>query len=164
MPTDIHGQVHAGSLGLYDDAKEQDDAAARAERHERAHLEGVIRRQIRREKRRSNKDHKAAERLAAGKSKHSWLRRVFSGEKSRASNAEDGNGDDDGYEPVKLPVREREDYAIVRRPVTPDPVYTIDDVDPEESLWLKECGMVRVLSDDPGGCHIVPASCIQRPE
>lgn len=31
-----------------------------------------------------------------------------------------------------------------------------------ESLWLKECGMIRVKSDNPGGCHIVAKPFILR--
>lgn len=31
-----------------------------------------------------------------------------------------------------------------------------------ESPWLKECGMIRVKSDNPGGCHIVAKPFIVR--
>jgi hypothetical protein len=52
----------------------------------------------------------------------------------------------------------------VRKPPTPEPLYTAEDMDPVESPWLRECGMVKVKSKDPGGCHIVPKSVIQKSE
>ncbi|KAF1850623.1 uncharacterized protein K460DRAFT_327680 [Cucurbitaria berberidis CBS 394.84] len=154
MPTDVHGQHHAGSLGLFDDDAENDNAIARAERHEHDHLESVIRRHKRREKRQFRKDQKAAERAAQGKSKLpwpiSWVGKLFGGGKDLSPDA------------GRVPESARSEYVIVRRPETPEPVYTGEDVDPVDSPWLRECGMVRVKSDDPGGCHIVPKSVIQK--
>jgi hypothetical protein len=54
------------------------------------------------------------------------------------------------------------EYVVVRRPPTPELAYTADDIDPTDSPWLRECGMVRVKSDDAGGCHIIPKSSIQK--
>lgn len=53
---------------------------------------------------------------------------------------------------------------IARTPSTPEPVYTTEDVDSVDSPWLQECGMVRINSDDRGGCHIVPKESIQKDE
>ena len=60
--------------------------------------------------------------------------------------------------------RARVSYNIVRRPKTPDPVYQDKDVQPVDSPWLRECGMVKVKSKNPGGCHIVSKTIIQREE
>jgi hypothetical protein len=55
-------------------------------------------------------------------------------------------------------------YVVVKKPAMSEPVYTAEDIDPVDSPWLRECGMVRVKSDDGGGCHIVPKSCIRKNE
>ncbi|KAJ4364556.1 hypothetical protein N0V83_009152 [Neocucurbitaria cava] len=185
MPTDVHGQTHAGSLGLFDDDTEHDNATARAERHEYERLEGVIRRQERRDARQSRKDQKAAEHRAAaaaqGKSKllPRWLGRLFGGGGGKDLSSDDatpparpvavaegqrGRGIEEERGRSRIPRRNMEEYVIVRRPETPEPVYTGEDVDAVDSPWLRECGMVRVKSDDPGGCHIVPKSVVQKNE
>lgn len=158
MPIDIHGQVHAGSLGLFDDDNEHRRAVDRAERREREYLEKVIRREERREDRIYRKDVKTAERVAAGKPAQSWFSRIF----HRNRNDEPGENENDVTKEGRIPVRERGEYVIVRKPPTPEPVYTEDDMDPVDSPWLNACGMVRVKSTDPGGCHIVPKSSIQK--
>lgn len=179
MPTDAHGQTHAGSLGLFDDDTEHDNATARAERHEYSRLEGEIRRQERRDARQFRKDQKAAEHRAAaaqGKSKllPRWLGRLFGGGGGKdlspdhatpparpvAVEGQQRGGLEGERERSRIPRRNMEEYVIVRRPETPEPVYTGEDIDAVDSPWLRECGMVRVKSDDPGGCHIVPKSVI----
>jgi hypothetical protein len=59
----------------------------------------------------------------------------------------------EGSDEVKIVIDNREpmEYVIVRRSETPEPVYTESDVDSVDSPWLKECGVVRVWSKDPGG-------------
>lgn len=160
MPTDLHGTPHTGNLGLFDDDSEQASALARAERHEHARLEGVIRRHERHQKRQFAKEAKAASRAAQRNSASklpsplAWMGRLF------GSSAKDGSGG----ERMPESKMEREEYVIVRREEKPEKVYTREDVDPVESIWLRECGMVRVKSGDPGGCHIVPESGIRKNE
>jgi hypothetical protein len=158
MPRDRHGVLHAGSLGLFDDPDELDAARARAERHEREHLELLIQRQIRREARQFRKDLKTAESASQLPWPISWLSRLFGGGK-------DTTPVPDGDEVKKVrEIHEPMVYVIVRRPETPELVYTEDDVDHVDSPWLEECGMVRVRSKDPGGCHIVSKSRILKSE
>ncbi|CAO2653610.1 Nn.00g030210.m01.CDS01 [Neocucurbitaria sp. VM-36] len=185
MPTDVHGQTHAGSFGLFDDDAEHNDAIARAERHEHERLEGLIRRQERREKRRFRKDEKVAGRSNAAHTKSklprsmSWLGKLFGGGGGRdlsleaatarsvaaaTDSADEGRVEGENSRKGKLPERQMSEYVIVRKPETPEPVYTGEDVDATDSPWLRACGMVRVKSDDPGGCHIVPKSVIQKNE
>jgi hypothetical protein len=149
MPRDHHGVLHAGSLGLFDDLDELDATHFRAERHEREYLESVIRHQQRREARQYRKNLKAATNTKPP-SRLPWpislLVRFFGGVKDT------GPADDKKARQIREPI----EYIVVRRPETPELVYTEEDVDPVHSLWLEECGMVRVRSKDPGGCHIVP--------
>lgn len=173
MPTDAHGVTHAGTLGLFDDIDENAAAALRAERHERETLETAIRRHERRAGRQRRRDAQTAEREAAGKSKlpwHlSWFARLFGGGKdsspdSRHTGAVDGilaDGSGKG-KARKEDEYETSGFKVIRKPSTPEPVYTAEDVDPVDSPWLRECGVVRVKSDDGGGCHIVPKSSIQK--
>jgi len=146
MPTDEHGQTHAGTIGLFDDADELAATALRTERHERRELES----QIRRLERRTGRQHRKEVRAADGKSRLPlWLAKIF---------RSDEKASDDGDKTITV----TEEWIVVRKPVTREPEYTAQDIDPVDSLWLRECGMVRVKSDDAGGCHIVPKSSVQK--
>lgn len=165
MPTDIHGQPHTGSVGLFDDPSEHASALARTERHEHARLEGVIRRHERHQKRQFAKEAKAASKATQGKSKSAsklspiaWMSKLFGGGKDVKTDTVDAGGE------RTLPERKIEEYIIVRKEEAPEKVYTREDVDPVDSLWLRECGMVRVNSGGPGGCHIVPEGVIRKNE
>ncbi|KAH7072029.1 hypothetical protein BKA63DRAFT_567958 [Paraphoma chrysanthemicola] len=170
MPTDQHGVTHAGALGLYDDADEKMAADQRLERHQREHLRTMIRREQRREGRQQRKEAKATKREAEGRSvllrPGSWLEKALHREKHsrteshRLKLGEDGIDDD--KKPTKGQMRVTTEYVVVRRPATPEPAHTAEDIDPIDSPWLRECGMVRVKSDDSGGCHIVPKNSIQK--
>jgi hypothetical protein len=99
----------------------------------------------------------------------SCLGKLFSGGKDLSLDlipadpaGEPAEGGDQEY--TKLPVRVIAEDVVVRRPELREPVYTAQVVDVIDSLWLRECGMVRVKSDDAGGCHIVPKSNIQEDE
>tara|TARA_R110002003_G_scaffold105_3_gene8744 strand:- start:15825 stop:16346 length:522 start_codon:yes stop_codon:yes gene_type:complete len=171
MPTDQHGVTHAGALGLFDDVDENNAAAERSERHERECLETVIRREHRRAGRQHRKEAKAARREIRGRSipswPASWFGKVLHGGKhsshdSGSSKLDNGASGDEEKDTVRGRIRLTTEYVVVPRPVTPDPVYTAEDIDPVDSPWLRECGMVRVKSDDNGGCHIVPKSSIQK--
>lgn len=166
MPTDRHGVTHVGTIGLFDDDDEYQVAMDNAERHERKHLESKIRRQERRDKRQQRKEDRAADQEISGKSKLLWpfsrLGRFFGGGKKPRLDAT--STIDDGDEPTSG-IQKTTEYVIVRKPSTPEVVYTAQDVDTTiDSPWLRECGMVRVMSDDAGGCHIVPKSSIQKSE
>ncbi|KAL1795906.1 hypothetical protein ACET3X_006130 [Alternaria dauci] len=167
MPKDPHGQAHTGTYGLFDDPDELAQATAREESHEIHRLEGQIRRQKRRDRRLDRKDEKAAKRAAAGKESKSRISSLFGrffGIKDSESSHEPGRslGSDDEDGDVKKSARKPE-YIIVRRPVTPKRVYHAEDVDTSvNSLWLNECGMVKVKSDDVGGYHIVSKTEIEK--
>jgi hypothetical protein len=171
MPTDKHGVTHAGTIGLFDDEEQENYVSVeRSERHEIEHLQSQIRRHDRREERKDRREQRAANRAAKGKSKLSWsiswMGKVFDGGKDLSpepspakpvvGTSQGGNND-----PVKK-IRVKTEWVVVRKPPTPEPVYTAGDIDPVDSPWLRECGMVRVKSDDAGGCHIVPKSSIQK--
>lgn len=148
MPRDPSGKVHTGSVGLFDDPDEIAAWEASAEAHEISRLEGQIRR-------RERKEEKAARRAATGKSTSrlpSFINRIL--------------GRETKFTPVEDDAKrfQKKEYVIVRKPPTPDPVYTAEDVEPVDSPWLRECGMVMVRSKDPGGCHIVPKSMIEKSE
>lgn len=162
MPTNLHGMTHAGTIGLFDDDDEYDAVMKRNERYERQHLESVIRRHERREGRQQRKEAKAADRAAKGKPElsrpASWIARLFGrGKESDIEPNARGTKNKDGDE-----VSITTEYVVVRRPPSPEIVYTAEDLDPVDSPWLRECGMIRVISDDAGGCHIVPKSSIQK--
>ncbi|KAF2818830.1 hypothetical protein CC86DRAFT_151206 [Ophiobolus disseminans] len=173
MPTDHHGVTHAGAIGLFDDDDENAATLASAERHEIAGLEKVIRCEERSTKRKLRKEDKAAQREVECKPNLprpvSWLNRLFSASSSESSLtrlAEEESETDDEKKTTtttkKKKKRVKAEWTVVRRPVAPDAVYTAQDVDPVDSPFLRECGMVRVVSDDAGGCHIVPKSTIQK--
>jgi hypothetical protein len=169
MPTDKHGVTHAGTVGLFDDDGENYTSVERSERHEIEHLQSQIRRHERCEDRKERRELKAADRGAKGKSKlqwpMSWIGKVFGGDKDLSpdsSSARPGDGKGQGgNEPVR-DICVKTERVVVRKPPTPEPVYTADDIDPVDSPWLGEYGMVRVKSDDPGRCHIVPKSSIEK--
>ncbi|KAH7084328.1 hypothetical protein FB567DRAFT_593800 [Paraphoma chrysanthemicola] len=171
MPTDQHGVTHAGALGLYDDADETMAADQRLERHQREHLGTVIRREQRRVRRQHRKEANTPKSEAEGRSvllrPRSWLEKALHREHhSRIESSplklgeEDGTGGD--KKPAKGQIKVTTEYVVVRRPATPEPTYTAEDIDPIDSPWLRECGMVRVKSDDCGGCHIVPKNSIHK--
>jgi hypothetical protein len=170
MPTNQHGITHAGTIGLFDDPDETAASNAHIERHEIRGLEKVIRRENKRVLRKRRKDEKRKDE----KSPHhnpdkkpklsrpaSWFGTLFGGSKD--------------VSPERTPsrlvekVKDRrksspmpQGWEVVRKPATPEPVYTAQDVDLVDSPWLRECGMVRVTSGDAGGCHIVPKSRIDK--
>jgi hypothetical protein len=161
MPTDQHGMTHAGAIGLFDDDDERDAITERSERHERRRLGSKIRRHERRADRQERKEAKAADQEAKARSKllraPSWIETLFGGRKDLS-----GNTDKDQSDQSDMSIRVTTEYIVVRRPPTPRPEYTVDDIDPTNSPWLRECGMVRVNSDDGGGCHIVSKNNIQK--
>jgi hypothetical protein len=169
MPTDKHGVTHADTLCLFDDEQENYVSVERFERHDIEHLQSQIRRHERHENRKERRELKAANCAAQGTSELprpiSWMGKIFGGKdlspepspaKPVGGTSQGGNND-----PVKK-IRVKTEWVVVRKPPTPEPVYTADDIDPVDSPWLRECGMVRVKSDDAGGCHIVPKSSIQK--
>lgn len=168
MPTDVHGITHAGAIGLYDDDEENAASLARAERCEVKDLEKVIRRADRRSKRQERKDDKVAQRDTNNKAKlsqpASWFGHLLSGGKDPSPKRTGAKPvhDKEGGSKTKIPITSREEWMVVRRPEEPDAVYTVQDVDSVDSPFLRECGMVRVVSDDAVGCHIVAKSRIEK--
>jgi hypothetical protein len=167
MPTDAHSQAHTGTYGLFDDPDEFAQVTSREEAHEIQRLQGQIRRQKRRDRRLDRKDEKAAKRAAAGKESKSRITSLFGkffGVKSSESihePAQPVDSDDEDRQVNKSDGKPA--YMIVRRSVTPKKVYHVEDVDTSvNSLWLSECGMVKVKSDDVGGYHIVSKTDIEK--
>ena len=153
MPTDARGRLHAGSLGLFDDDFEYQKPSRSAKRQERRRLEGAIR-----------LDEKYDTLYVMQHNdkptwSSNWLKRLFCGGKT------------DGYEIISsTPVIDEKTalekaighYTNAGKPLAAGLVVSIEKVDPVDSPWLRECGMVRVRSDDPGRCHIVPRSVVGR--
>lgn len=171
MPKDILGQTHAGSLGLFDDASEYDVTTARAERRERGRLEGMVRRHVRRDKRQFRKEQKTAKRAAQKVTKIprlvSWFLDLFGRKETNsvtaAPSTSAGTCSDKGKREryrVGVPLMGLGDFVIVRRPESAELIYTAEDVEPLDSPWLMECGMVRVRSSETGECHVVPKRAI----
>lgn len=167
--TDRNGIRHSGNMGLFDDPDEIEAAKRRRERHELEHHKTQIRRIQRQDERDRLKKKKEAKRIAKGKSPKPWYSRVF--EKGQAEKGEarlagphGGDGKKPGDASMGSSTRKEYGYVIVRRPSTPEIIYTDDDLTLVESPWLEACGMVRVRSDDRGGCHIVPKSDIRNSE
>jgi len=139
-------------MSLFDDP----DEIEAAERRELKYHQAQILRLQRQDKSNRVRKEKAASRIAQGKSPEPWYSRIFRrGEDQRTGALDDQKPDVSPRESTEY------EYVIVRRPSTPEVIYTLNDVDPVDSPWLAECGMVRVRSDDEGGCHIVPKSSIQ---
>ncbi|KNG46818.1 DNA binding protein [Stemphylium lycopersici] len=183
MPRDAWGQPHTGSQGLFDDVDETARSTARAEAKEIKALQTQIRRQLRRDRHQEYKEAKIARRIAAGKPPESrmseLLERVFGARRKGdggSLNAEEEamrrieaekleEGEEGGvWEGNRSSGRARISYSIVRISKMPDPAYRDNDVQPVDSPWLRECGMVKVKSSNPGGCHIVSKTIIQREE
>lgn len=157
MPKDHHGVTHAGSLGLFDDEDENAASTARAESHEIVRLERKMGRRERQQRRKASGKPEFPHGMA-------WLGKIkiFSGSSSSSSTSIDRiHGK---YAEKQQDESEEKQFEVVRRPATPEPVYKAQDVDPVDTPWLRECGMVRVKSDDAGGCHIVPKSTISKSE
>jgi hypothetical protein len=141
MPTDKHGVTHASSLGLFEDEDEHYATVERSGRHERKHLEPQIRRQERRKNRLQRREFRPAEREAKWNSKLpwpvSWLGKLFGGDKDLSpepiparpvgGTSKGGNSD------LAKQIRVKKDYVVMRKPPTPQPVYTAEDIDPADS-------------------------------
>ncbi|RMZ71863.1 hypothetical protein GMOD_00009210 [Pyrenophora seminiperda CCB06] len=183
MPQDPSGTSHTGTHGLFDDPDELAATTAHATSHELHRLQGQIRRlerhdksSSRREARREEKRllrqaHGKGERTAEAQGGGGWFARVFGVRSVRRAQAEErkdsinsGKDGDDGGDKQEEAGRKMV-YSIIRRPVTPETVWRKEHVMVgEESLWLRECGMVRVKRGDEGGCHIVSERVIERRE
>ncbi|KAF2849740.1 hypothetical protein T440DRAFT_124964 [Plenodomus tracheiphilus IPT5] len=168
MPTNRHGMYHSGSLGLFDDPDEIEAAERRRDRHEIEHHQAQIRRMQRQDeqdKRQRLKEDNQAKRISQGKSPRPWYSRMFGRSKEERGEAGLAGSGARGSEKVDESSagggKKEYEYVIVRRPSTPEVTYTEDDIDAVDSPWLEACSMVRVKSDDYGGCHIVPKSSIQ---
>jgi hypothetical protein len=168
MPTGPHGQAHTGTYGLFDDPDELAQTIALEETHEIHRLEGQIRRQERRDRHEDRKEEKAAKRKAsrrAPKSKISLLfGKIFGGKYSGSIRKPARLSGSDDEDAMAAKEAKGTGYKIVRRPVTPETVYHAEDVEAVDSLWLRECGMVKVKSDGGGGCHIVSKTDIEKSE
>ncbi|KAI8941607.1 hypothetical protein NX059_002822 [Plenodomus lindquistii] len=168
--TDARGAQHCGSTGLFDDPDEIEAAAQRREHHELRYHEAQIRRMQQWDARDRLKQKKEERRVAQGKSPKPWYSKMFGKskeQKGEVGSAGSGAADDEKIRETSAGTAPRGrgyEYVIVRRRPTPEAIYTENDVDDVESAWLEACGMVRVMSDDRGGCHIVPKSSIQSSE
>ena len=141
MAKDAHRVTHRGAHGLFDDFDEV---------HELHHVQKTSRREVR-----------MAERIARGKPAESKISCLFAKVLPR-NDKRDGferfdNGKEDLSKGIAIVVNGK---AISGE----DPVYQNRgwDTGAVESPWLKECGMIRVKSDNPGGCHIVAKPFILR--
>jgi len=113
------------------------------------------------------REEKQALRVAQGKAAEGWFGRIFGGGQSRAKDTRGEGGSGDGEEEggqgqKKTNRRVVVEYKILPRPTTPEAEWKVEDVQVVDSVWLQECGMVRVKSENPGGCHIVSGSVIEK--
>jgi len=110
------------------------------------------------------REEKRALRVAQGKVAEGWFGRIFGGGKCGAKDTCGGGGSSsssgDGEEERGQGQKKIVEYKIVRRPTTLEADWKVEDVQVVDSVWLQECGMVRVKSGNPGGCHIVSGSVI----
>lgn len=170
MSNDPTGTPHTGTYGLFDDPDELASAIAHATSHELHRLKGRIRRLERHDQasacKAQHREEKRALRLAQGKAAEGWFDRVLCRRLRSEGNRdegyrENGGGGNNG----RGEARRRVEYRIVRRPTTPEVLWRKEDVQiGDDSIWLQECGMVRVKSENPGGCHIVSKSAIGKGE
>jgi hypothetical protein len=144
--------THRGSHGLFDD-RDNTDEMAHANAHE---MHQVQTRQLGEQ---NTKDAKVARRIARGKPAESRLEcfvaRVFARHDKKSDNFEDGDEkEEDLSERIMVGARGK---SMVEE----DSVYQPRD-SAADSLFLKECGMVRVKGNVPGGCLIVPRNFLLR--
>ncbi|KAF2800952.1 hypothetical protein K505DRAFT_227490 [Melanomma pulvis-pyrius CBS 109.77] len=149
MPTDHTGQLHAGSIGLFDDDDEYELTQSHLRRRQQR-LERKVEKRLEKEARKSAKKSETEGSRPSGLL--SWFVRLFGLRKASPSS--------------RVVVR-REITGLQRRSRTPllyesnGPTYPASSVHPEPSIFLEECGMVRVRSSKVGGWDIVPRTAIR---
>ena len=143
--------THRGAHGLFDDI----DEGSHSEAHELHHVQKTSRRH------QTNKEARMAERIARGKPAESKLSCLFAKVLPR-SDRKDGfeRFDDEKEDPSQgITITVNGNAMPGESPMYQNRVWDIGAV---ESPWLKECGMIRVKSNSPGGCHIVAKPFILR--
>ncbi|CAA9960511.1 hypothetical protein PTMSG1_03913 [Pyrenophora teres f. maculata] len=178
MPRDPTGVPHTGTLGLFDDPDELAASTALATSHELHRLKGQIRRLERHDVSAARRQYRegSKERRKDGKKdkgKEGWWCKIFnssnkaarpnsslsksnlSSENMTTANTLRSNYGPEDEEEYKNNKHKIIHYEIVRRPTTPEAEWKAEDVQSVDSIWLQECGMVRVKSGCPGGCRIV---------
>ena len=162
---DRHGQLHSGSIGLFDCALEED----KTQRELRE-------RQERREKRTLKHDRRRAKQEAAGSilpTRLQWVTRKFGIGKAQAKEEhavleEDKEKDDGPSGPRRRDANTKRDSCSSSSTLV-DPAdevhqtFPASDIHPESSPFLEELSMVRVKSDNPEDCgwKIVSQACIR---
>lgn len=139
MPKDPNRVNHRGAQGLFDDI----DDVSHAEEHE---LQDASRRA-------AAKEAKRAQRIARGKPAESKLSCLFAKVLSKRDKKDDGfEHFEDGIVSESITVTPEIKVTV---PETKGYRYRDWDTGAVESPWLRECGMIRVKSNEPGGCRIV---------
>ncbi|KAF2647258.1 hypothetical protein K491DRAFT_723595 [Lophiostoma macrostomum CBS 122681] len=171
MNFDKHGQLHAGTVGLFDCPYEHDETQNR-----------LRERQERREKSELKHDRKRGRRQVTGSrfpAPLRWLTKYFGwgkvGPKTKARpEFEEKTHDDtvrenshrrlDASAKHEAPSSESNLVVLEEDEVEEDETYPASALHPEPSILLEECGMVRVRSNNPRdfGWKIVPKSCIRQ--
>ncbi|KAF2245760.1 hypothetical protein BU26DRAFT_508362 [Trematosphaeria pertusa] len=157
MPLDRHGQLHAGSIGLFDDPDEDEYTQRKWQRRQEEKENWA---KIKAEHQRK-KAEKQAIKVLNPPSTLSWFRRFFfkGKEASRApstarrqptpspSSASVGSPWDSDGEPLSR---------------TPSPTYSASEVDDElDSPFYQELGLVRLKADRNTDVKVVPRSSIR---
>ncbi|KAF1996624.1 hypothetical protein P154DRAFT_565934 [Amniculicola lignicola CBS 123094] len=137
MPFDHTGQVHAGSIGLFDCDYEYERT-----HRTRLNADGTEYKYV------PGSHPKRPSRLKRGWNKLLGRKQVPKGFKIVGPKRVE-------KQPEPEPEMEEEEEE-------PQETYPRSDVDPEESPWLEACGMVRVKCiEEPGGWKIVSESSIR---
>ncbi|EDU48072.1 conserved hypothetical protein [Pyrenophora tritici-repentis Pt-1C-BFP] len=161
MPRDPSGVPHTGTLGLFDDVDELATSTALTTSHELHRLKGQIRRlerhdisearrQYREDGREVRRDNRNAKK-EKGKGKEGWWKSIFSTktpktarEFAESERLQSTYEKEDGEDSEPDNRQKNIQYRIVRRPTTPEAPWKAEDVQSVDSIWLQECGMVRV--------------------
>ncbi|PSN70734.1 hypothetical protein BS50DRAFT_673494 [Corynespora cassiicola Philippines] len=165
MPIDPHGQLHAGTIGLFDDEGEWIQTQRLRQKRQQRRIAWETHKRTKEAKRiygakrlRPSFFSRVAiflhlrKPISVPAQRHVPLLASQEDHEEESVGREDNAGDlDRSNLPFDLPHR-----THVR-----SSGYGITDLDPIRSLFLEECGMVRVRSEKVGGWDVVPKSVIR---
>lgn len=153
-PTRQHKISHRGASGLFDDIDERSYRNAH-EMHQVQRPQGGAHQ--------SAKEERAARRVAMGKPAESrfegFVTRVFTRQSRKEADVEEGKEEDDERSTTEIRGKSIvEETAIYQQKEAAAAAAAAAS----DSLFLRECGMVRVETNVPGGCIIVPRNFVYR--